>query len=170
MIKFKHWTAFALTVSFVIFTCSLSDAKPPVAPPPSPPAPVVVAPPPPPPPPAPAPAPAPSFPVISAKALNKEIKSKKSKVFVVDARTFEEYRQGHIPGSINVPPDKFNIIGGYLPKNKAVPLVFYCRGVNCSLSQSAAASAFRFGYKNIRIFRGGMPEWAAAKYPIDRRP
>lgn len=160
MIKFRYFAmVLAVAAAMMIGMVGMSDAKPPIGPP----GPVVTPPPPPPPVP-----PVPSFGVVGAKALWKEIKSKKSKVFVVDARTFQEYREGHIPGSINVPPDKFNIIGGYLPKNKAIPLVFYCRGVNCSLSQSAANSAFRFGYKNIRIFRGGMPEWLAAKLPVDR--
>lgn len=48
--------------------------------------------------------------------------------FLVDARTAQEYAQGHIPGAVNVPPEKFGIIAGYLPNNKGILVVFYCRG------------------------------------------
>lgn len=105
-----------------------------------------------------------SFRVITAEDLRAELRSGKSKVLVVDARTAEEYRRGHISGAINIPPQKFNAIAGYLPANKRIPLVFYCRGYNCTLSQSAATQALRAGYTNIRLFRGGFPEWSRKGY------
>jgi rhodanese-related sulfurtransferase len=50
------------------------------------------------------------------------------KLLVVDARTEEEYRQGHIPKAINIPPEQFTSIGNYLPPDKSLPIIFYCRG------------------------------------------
>ena len=50
------------------------------------------------------------------------------KLLVVDARTEEEYRQGHIPNAINIPPSEFKSIGNHLPKDKSLPIIFYCRG------------------------------------------
>jgi predicted sulfurtransferase len=50
------------------------------------------------------------------------------KVLIIDARTEEEYRAGHLPEAINVSPRLFPFISGYLPKDKLYPLVFYCRG------------------------------------------
>ncbi|MFC1549502.1 rhodanese-like domain-containing protein [Nitrospirota bacterium] len=107
-----------------------------------------------------------SFKVITAEDLKAEMEKGKSKVLVVDARTPDEYKQGHIPGAINLPPSKFRAIAGYLPMNKRTPLVFYCRGYNCTLSQSAATEALRAGYTDIRLFRGGFPEWAQKGYKI----
>jgi rhodanese-related sulfurtransferase len=48
---------------------------------------------------------------------------------VVDARSEEEFREGHIPKSINIPPEKFGMIASLLPKDKKALIVFYCRGV-----------------------------------------
>ena len=53
---------------------------------------------------------------------------KKTKMVIVDVRTEEEYRQGHLPAAINIPPDKYISISSYLPKNKKTLLIFYCRG------------------------------------------
>ncbi len=67
------------------------------------------------------------FPVISAGDLKAEMDSGKD-VFIVDARSRDEYNQGHLPGALNVPPEAFNYLPGYLPKNKSYPIVIYCRG------------------------------------------
>ena len=50
------------------------------------------------------------------------------KVIVVDARTEEEYKQGHIPTAINIPPPQFDSIENYLPQDKNFSIIFYCRG------------------------------------------
>jgi phage shock protein E len=50
------------------------------------------------------------------------------KVLVVDARTEEEYKQGHIPTAINIPPSNFTSIENYLPQDKNLTVIFYCRG------------------------------------------
>lgn len=63
---------------------------------------------------------------VGAEELKKMIDAKKT--VVVDARPAEEFQQGHIPGSINVPPEKVGGISGLLPKNKKSQVVFYCRG------------------------------------------
>ncbi len=65
---------------------------------------------------------------VAAADLKKMIDGKKRMV-LIDARTEEEYRQGHIPTSVSLPPEKVGQIVGILPKNKKVPIVIYCRGV-----------------------------------------
>lgn len=50
------------------------------------------------------------------------------KAVVIDARTAAEYDQGHIRGAIHIPPERVQAEAKRLPKNKATPLVFYCRG------------------------------------------
>lgn len=67
------------------------------------------------------------FGALTAEQL-KGMLDKKTKVVVVDARTAEEYRIGHIPGAVNVPPDSLDRIEAILPRDKKVTLVFYCRG------------------------------------------
>jgi phage shock protein E len=59
----------------------------------------------------------------------KSMLDKKTKLVVVDSRTAEEYRQGHIPAAVNIPPDQLHLTSALLPKDKKILLVFYCRGV-----------------------------------------
>jgi rhodanese-related sulfurtransferase len=49
-------------------------------------------------------------------------------VLVVDARTEGEYRKGHIPTAVNIPPSQYTLIRNYLPQDRSLPIIFYCRG------------------------------------------
>jgi predicted sulfurtransferase len=64
---------------------------------------------------------------LSAEQL-KAMLERKETLVLVDTRTEYEYRKGHIPRSVNIPPHKFQVIGTLLPSDKSVHLVFYCRG------------------------------------------
>jgi rhodanese-related sulfurtransferase len=58
----------------------------------------------------------------------KNLMEQPGKVLVVDARTEAEYRKGHIPTAINIPPPQFSSIEKYLPQDKNSTVIFYCRG------------------------------------------
>ncbi len=49
------------------------------------------------------------------------------KAVVIDARTPAEYERAHIPGAINVPAA--DVSPARLPRDRATPIIFYCRGV-----------------------------------------
>ena len=46
---------------------------------------------------------------------------------VIDVRTAEEFRQGHLPGAINIPYDEIASRVGELPPDRSQPIVLYCR-------------------------------------------
>jgi rhodanese-related sulfurtransferase len=51
-----------------------------------------------------------------------------TKLLIVDTRIDREYREGRLPGAVNIPPHKFMRIEQYLPREKDTRIVFYCRG------------------------------------------
>jgi rhodanese-related sulfurtransferase len=67
------------------------------------------------------------FPVIDAEQLKSHMRGNQ-KAVLIDARPAEEYRQAHIPGAINIPPERMKGEITRLPKNKKIPIIFYCRG------------------------------------------
>jgi rhodanese-related sulfurtransferase len=67
------------------------------------------------------------FRTIGAEELKKMMDVKKQ-VIVVDARTEKEFRDGHVPSAINIPPERIRDIATLLPKDKKGLIVFYCRG------------------------------------------
>ena len=70
---------------------------------------------------------------------------------LLDVRTPQEYREGHIPGSINVPLQ--SLIGeGRVPAGKEVPLFVYCH--SGARSCRAVGALRRMGYLNIKNIGG----------------
>ena len=65
--------------------------------------------------------------VVDAAEVHAALVGKRP-VVLVDARTPAEYEQGHIPRAINVPAQQMGASAYRLPKDRATPLVFYCRG------------------------------------------
>ena len=93
-------------------------------------------------------------------------------VMFLDARPFADYRQGHIPGAINIPAhsaDKMDLVFRLEDMMRSVPrLVIYCTGPGCELSDILRNDllALDFEADRLILFEGGMEEWTASGYPV----
>lgn len=70
---------------------------------------------------------------------------------LLDVRTEEEYREGHIAGSINLPLDKIAAIGNMV-KDKSTPLYVHC--LSGSRSGRAVSCLKKSGYTNATNIGG----------------
>ena len=70
---------------------------------------------------------------------------------LLDVRTPQEYREGHIPGSKNVPLQQLDKIGS-AADNKNIPLFVYC--YSGSRSRQAASMLQHMGYTDVRNIGG----------------
>lgn len=70
---------------------------------------------------------------------------------LVDVRTPEEYRDGHVPGSINVPLQQIEDIELEVAE-KGTPLYVYCR--SGARSRQAAALLKEMGYEDVHNIGG----------------
>jgi ArsR family transcriptional regulator len=84
-------------------------------------------------------------------------------VTVLDVRPEDEFRQGHVPGSLNIPLAQLERRLAELPVNREI--VAYCRGPWCVLSFEAVAMLRQRGYR-VRRLEDGFPEWKVAGLPI----
>ena len=85
-------------------------------------------------------------------------------VMMVDARPYKgKYAKGHIPGAISIPFSQFDKKINLLPKDKNTLLIYYCEGVKCKLSHKSAKKAEKLGYKNVKAYAKGYPEWVSLK-------
>jgi rhodanese-related sulfurtransferase len=85
---------------------------------------------------------------------------KNSKIILIDARPEKRFEQGHIPTSINIPDtqvDKY--IGQLATKSKDAEIVTYCQGPTCEKSSFLAIELKKRGFRNVKVYRGGTPEW-----------
>ncbi len=89
-------------------------------------------------------------------------------VMLIDARPYKtKFIQGHIPGAISIPFSEFDQKTNLLPEDKTALLIYYCEGEACKLSHNSAKKAEALGYKNVKVYAKGYPEWVALKgnYP-----
>ena len=70
---------------------------------------------------------------------------------LVDVRTPQEYREGHIPGSKNVPLQQLDKISS-VAENKDAPMFVYC--YSGARSRQATAMLQRLGYANVNNIGG----------------
>ena len=92
----------------------------------------------------------------------KALMDSESGYIIIDARTQEEYDQGHIPGAIMIP--EYEIVDraeNELPDKDQLILV-YCRSGR--RSKIAAEELVKLGYTNVKEF-GGIIDW---EYEIEK--
>jgi rhodanese-related sulfurtransferase len=62
---------------------------------------------------------------ISTKALKAKL-DRKGSVTVVETLAPERYREAHLPGALNIPPDKIKELAPQLLPDKGAEIVTYC--------------------------------------------
>ena len=70
---------------------------------------------------------------------------------LLDVRTPDEYRQGHIPGSKNIPLQSIDKVADMID-NKATPISVPC--LSGARSRQAAAVLQQMGYSNVKNIGG----------------
>ena len=65
-----------------------------------------------------------------------------------------------IPGSRHVPVEMIEYGTATVPKD--VPIVTYSSGPDCPHSRTAAERLVVLGYRDVRVYAGGVDEWKAS--------
>ena len=73
------------------------------------------------------------------------------KAVLLDVRSSQEYRSGHIPGAVNVPVGSISKVANKV-KQKDTPIFAYC--LSGSRSSSACAGLKRMGYTHVKNIGG----------------
>jgi rhodanese-related sulfurtransferase len=90
-------------------------------------------------------------------------KARKGEVVVLDVRPRSEYEQQHLPFARSLPLAELRTRLAELPKDK--PIVAYCRGPFCLLSDEAVKLLGKRGFRVTKL-ADGVSEWLAAGLPL----
>jgi rhodanese-related sulfurtransferase len=93
-------------------------------------------------------------------AYIKKLQDEKANFMLIDARPKRMFDKGTIPGSVSISDSEFDKHVDKLPADKATPLIYYCGGLECVLSNKSADKARKLGYTKVKTFVEGYPEWA----------
>lgn len=88
---------------------------------------------------------------------------------LIDARPAASYAAGHLPGALSLPLEAAGAEERRLPRLPADrALVVYCGGYGCGDAFELALLLGQAGYRDLRVFSGGYPEWVGAGLPIEK--
>ena len=85
----------------------------------------------------------------------------------LDARSYEDYAEGHVPGALSLPayefdarfPDIADRVEG------AQSIIVYCDGAECSDSIRVAERLVEYGFSHVSVFESGWRAWAESEAP-----
>ena len=105
---------------------------------------------------------------INSVAQAKEIFDAGNVLFV-DARSQDNYEDGHIPGAVSLQVGQFDEqIESFLSQNSPdTHIVTYCSGRTCEDSHNLARLLFDVGFTHVSVFIDGFPGWEAQGFPIE---
>lgn len=104
--------------------------------------------------------------IDEAKALFEE-----GDIPFLDARRTRFYEKGHIPRAISLSvweaalDERISALLDRIPQE--MPVVVYCMSANCEDSHMLADALKSAGYQDIRILKGGFPEWQKKKLEFE---
>ena len=85
-------------------------------------------------------------------------------LFVLDVRSPEEFKEGHVPGAVNVPYDQIASRLADVPKDKDV--VLYCRtGRRAGIAAEVLQAN---GYTRLSHLEGDMTAWVEKGRPVEK--
>lgn len=87
---------------------------------------------------------------------------------VLDARSRDEYAEGHLPGAVPAPYEELGADDAWLAETAASSpiLLVYCGGGDCELSLDLAFALNQAGHRRVLVFEDGLEGWTAAGHPV----
>jgi phage shock protein E len=101
---------------------------------------------------------------ISGNALADEIRNGTAPL-ILDVRSEEEYKAGHIPGSVNIPHDQLATRLSELQVPKSAEVVVHCEGGGRAAKAEAVLAAS--GYTKVVDLEGHMKGWRESGLPVE---
>jgi rhodanese-related sulfurtransferase len=108
-----------------------------------------------------------ALPTISWEELSRKLESGELLV-VVDALPPMSYAHSHLPGAINLPPERVDESAAKWIPDKNAEIVVYCANPECESSIDTARRLSALGFTNVRHYPGGKDEWRNLGRPLER--
>jgi rhodanese-related sulfurtransferase len=89
-------------------------------------------------------------------------------VTLVEALPEKYYRDGHLPGAINIPHDQVDALAPRLLPDKVRRIVTYCANAPCQNSRVAAERLIALGYTNVFEYVEGKQDWTEAGLSLEK--
>lgn len=91
------------------------------------------------------------------------------RAIAVDVRSLAQFETGHLPGAISLPFTELQSerMNAARAKTRDRVIIVYCSDEHCALSRLGARELRRAGWRNLRVFEGGVAAWKRAGYSLE---
>ena len=89
-----------------------------------------------------------------------------AKVTLVEALPEKYWRDGHLPGAIQMDHTEVSGKAGAMLPDKGARIVVYCASTECQNSTKAARTLDMLGYTDVYEYVEGKKDWAEAGLPL----
>jgi rhodanese-related sulfurtransferase len=91
-----------------------------------------------------------------------------SEALVIDVREPHEYREGHLPGAVNIPRGvlEFQISNDASLQQLDRSLIVYCK--TSGRAALATVALQTMGFQNVVSLAGGFQAWITGNCPVDK--
>ena len=103
---------------------------------------------------------------ISRHALQRWMASERPPI-LVEALGGGFYADAHLPGAVNMPPGRVDVLASALLPDCSADIVVYCTST-CTSSDAVARRLEELGYAAVAVYIGGKEEWAEHGLPLER--
>jgi rhodanese-related sulfurtransferase len=104
---------------------------------------------------------------ITREELRSELENG-ARVTVVEALPEKYWRDGHIPGAIQIDHTEVREKAGAALPDKGARIVVYCASTECQNSTKAARTLEALGYTDVYEYVEGKQHWAEAGLPLEK--
>ncbi len=103
---------------------------------------------------------------ISREELVQRLQSDDDAV-LIDALGPISYGAAHLPGAINIPPERVDALAPRRIPHLDTAVFVYCANPSCESSVEVAQRLVELGYLNVWHYAGGKEDWASAGLPLE---
>ena len=96
-----------------------------------------------------------------------EMQANDEKFKLVEVLPEKNFKDGHIPGAINIPLGMFgSLVDKYLEKEDTI--VVYCASYSCQASTMAAQKLLEMGFEHTVDFKAGKRWWVHSGFGLEK--
>jgi rhodanese-related sulfurtransferase len=86
---------------------------------------------------------------------------------LVDALGPVSYGAAHLPGAVNIPPERVDDLAERRIPKLDTEVVVYCANPACESSVEVAERLAQLGYRRVLHYAGGKEDWRDAGLPLE---
>jgi rhodanese-related sulfurtransferase len=85
---------------------------------------------------------------------------------LLDALPPMSYATSHLPGAVNLPPERVDELATRRIPDRYTQIVVYCASATCDSSVLVGNRLLALGYRNVRHYVEGKRDWVEAGLPL----